>query len=53
MVKLIDYLADRGITGFQGWLILSAVGITPDGKVIAGNGINPEGLTEGWIVTLP
>lgn len=36
-----------------GWTLLSASGISGDGTVIAGEGISPEGHTEGWIVHIP
>ena len=46
MVKLSDYLAGKGITGFDGWSLIGATGVTPDGKTIIGAGINPSGLSE-------
>ena len=52
MVKMIDYLTSKGITGFNRWVLVSATAVTPDGKVIAGNAINPDGWAEGWIVRL-
>jgi probable HAF family extracellular repeat protein len=35
-----------------GWQLTSAVDISDDGLVIAGNGINPLGQHEGWVVRL-
>jgi uncharacterized membrane protein len=35
-----------------GWQLTSAVDISDDGLVIAGNGINPLGQEEGWAVRL-
>jgi probable HAF family extracellular repeat protein len=35
-----------------GWQLTSAVDISDDGLVIAGNGINPQGQVEGWVVRL-
>jgi len=35
-----------------GWQLTSAVDISDDGLVIAGNGINPLGQSEGWVVRL-
>jgi uncharacterized membrane protein len=36
-----------------GWQLETATGISDDGTVIVGNGINPSGQEEGWIATLP
>jgi hypothetical protein len=36
-----------------GWQLLRATGITPDGRVIVGDGINPEGFTQAWRAVLP
>jgi hypothetical protein len=35
-----------------GWQLMSTVDISDDGLVIAGNGINPLGQSEGWVVRL-
>jgi hypothetical protein len=42
---------DYGID-LTGWKLTSAVGISDDGLTIAGNGINPLGQQEGWVVRL-
>src|SRR5262249_33657533 len=52
MVKLSDYLTGKGITGLNGWTLTVADAITPDGKTIAGIGINPSNLVEGWVAKL-
>ena len=36
----------------QGWELLSVVGISSDGSVIAGNGTSPQGTSEAWILHL-
>ena len=51
MVKLSTYLANKGMSGFDGWILVGANSITPDGKIIAGVGINPDNQIEGWIAT--
>jgi len=53
MVHLSDYLKSKGVTGFEGWVLVVANAVSPDGKIIAGTGINPRGEVEGWIVKLP
>jgi probable HAF family extracellular repeat protein len=54
MVKLSDYLTNKGISGFQGWDLINANSISPDGKIIAGTGINNNaGRLEGFVVMLP
>ncbi len=34
------------------WTLTEATAITPDGNTIVGDGIDPQGQTEGWIVNL-
>jgi uncharacterized membrane protein len=54
MVKLSDYLASKGITGLEQWTLISAYTCSPDGKIIAGTGINnAEDRIEGYVVKLP
>lgn len=53
IVKLSDYLIGKGITGLDGWTLMVANSITPDGKMIGGVGISPSNQIEGWIATLP
>ncbi len=36
-----------------GWRLQEATGISDDGLTIVGYGVNPDGNTEGWIVTIP
>lgn len=36
-----------------GWTLTSAVGVSNDGTVIVGNGINPSGDEEAWIASVP
>jgi probable HAF family extracellular repeat protein len=53
MVKASDYLKSKGVSGFDGWTLVVANSVSPNGKIIAGTGINPRGLVEGWIAALP
>lgn len=32
----------------QGWRLVAATGISPDGRFIVGTGFNPEGKREAW-----
>jgi uncharacterized membrane protein len=52
MVSLLDYLKERGATGLDRWWLLGAGSIAPDGKTVAGTGINPDGDVEGWVAIL-
>jgi hypothetical protein len=36
-----------------GWTLAAATGVSADGTVIVGRGINPSGETEAWIAILP
>lgn len=53
MRNLKDVLESEYGLNLAGWQLSEAVGISADGKVIAGNGYNPQGLSEPWIVILP
>ncbi len=53
-VRLIqDILAGDYNLDLTGWTLRSATGISDDGLTIVGNGINPDGIEEGWIATIP
>lgn len=52
MVSLSDLLVADGVD-LTGWTLEAATGISADGHIIVGNGINPLGLHEAWIVRLP
>lgn len=49
---LLGVVEDGGID-LSGWRLTSATGVSADGLVISGNGINPSGLVEAWVVGLP
>jgi uncharacterized membrane protein len=49
---LKDMLVAGGVPDLAGWQLLEATGISADGKTIIGNGTNPSGDAEGWIVRL-
>jgi probable HAF family extracellular repeat protein len=53
MVYVKDYLTSKGVTNHQNWLkFVETTHVSPDGRFIAGSGINPQGRQESWIVTL-
>lgn len=52
VMTMVDYLAGFGIS-VSGWQLTSATAISADGLTIAGDGINPAGGQEGWVVTIP
>lgn len=39
-------------SGFEGWILQFANGISADGLTLAGWGLNPDGIGEAWIGTL-
>ena len=47
-----DLLSDDGKAASTGWSLTRARGISADGRVIVGEGIDPDGTARGWIVTL-
>lgn len=53
MRLLADVLASDYNIHLDGWILTSANGISADGRVIVGGGINPDGHTEAWMVVIP
>ncbi|MES2631754.1 MAG: PEP-CTERM sorting domain-containing protein [Pseudomonadota bacterium] len=49
---LAQALTDERRLTLAGWTLQRANAISADGRAIAGTGINPQGLVEGWIVRL-
>jgi probable HAF family extracellular repeat protein len=52
MVKVSEFLMKKGVIGLEGWTLVVANSVSPDGKIIAGTGVNPRGLVEGWVANL-
>ncbi len=52
MRKLEDVLTSAFALDLTGWTLVDARGISADGTAIVGLGINPEGVSEGWIARL-
>ena len=56
ILKVSDYLRSKGITGFENWILITATGLSSNGKIIAGTGINNNvlgGRVEGYVVRVP
>lgn len=51
MVDLNTYLPAIGVD-LTGWTLVEAKAVSPDGRILAGWGLNPDGDPEGWIVHL-
>lgn len=50
--NLETILTDDYGLDITGWMLVSANGVSADGQVIVGDGINPSGNVEGWIAIL-
>jgi uncharacterized membrane protein len=53
MRNLKNLLVAAGVQEVEGWRLTEATGISADGRIIVGNGTNPSGQNEGWVVALP
>jgi len=51
--SLQHVLVDDVGLDLTGWTLESATAISPDGLVIVGNGVNPDGSREAWVATIP
>ena len=51
--QVIEDLLRKHEISFDGWELGAATGISANGKVIVGNGVNPNGEKECWRVVLP
>ena len=52
-MDLQTILAQRGIGNLDGWILTDAVDVSADGHAIVGNGFDPSGQFQAWIVTVP
>jgi hypothetical protein len=53
MRDLAAYLIDQGVSGLGGWHLTSITGVSPDGTVFSGNGIDPGGNPDVWVAVIP
>lgn len=51
--SILAVLTDEFGLDLTGWTLLGASDITPDGTLIVGTGVNPEGNTEAWLARIP
>lgn len=51
--NLREWLVTEGVEIPSGWRLTGAYDISDDGTTVVGEGINPDGNTEGWLVRLP
>ncbi len=52
LVSLRDLLVQSYCLDLSGWTLRNAWDVSPDGRMIVGDGTNPSGQTEAWIVAL-
>jgi probable HAF family extracellular repeat protein len=52
LIELRVELESLGLD-LAGWTLAAATGVSADGTVIVGRGINPSGKTEAWIAIIP
>src|ERR671923_140838 len=53
MQNLQELLVKAGVTSVSGWILLGATGVSADGTVIVGEGINPAKQREAFRAVLP
>ena len=52
-IDLMSYLSAAGEIGHSGWHLSAVTGVSSDGSMVAGWGIDPLGRTAGWSVSIP
>jgi probable HAF family extracellular repeat protein len=53
MRRVEDVLSANLAYDFPNWILTAAHGISADGSVIVGTGINPDGVAQGWVAHVP
>src|SRR5919109_1176459 len=53
MQNLQQLLQNAGVTSVNGWILLGATGVSADGTVIVGEGVNPAKQREAFRAVLP
>lgn len=49
----LAFLGSRGVTGLAGWNLTQVTGISLDGTMLSGWGVDPSGYTTVWHATIP
>lgn len=52
IVDLRTLLIARGAVGLQGWTLLDVRDMSADGRILTGQGVNPQGSEQAWYVEL-
>jgi probable HAF family extracellular repeat protein len=52
MRRVDEILAAEGV-GISGWRLVEATGISDNGRIVVGRGVNPQGKQEAWLALLP
>jgi hypothetical protein len=52
LMYLGSFLRNRGITGFDGWILLECTAMSADATTIVGSGYDPRGTQRAFIVQL-
>jgi hypothetical protein len=50
--RLEELIRARFQLDMKGWMLTRATGISDDGLTIVGQGLNPQGQLEGWVLKL-
>ena len=53
MRRIDDVLRHEHKLDLEGWSLIDALDVSPDGEVIVGFGTNPDGHTEAWRAVIP
>jgi hypothetical protein len=53
MLNLRDVLIAGGATGLDGWRLTEARGVSYDGLTVVGTGIDPNGVSQAFVATIP
>ncbi len=51
-MQSVATILESGGMGLTGWRLDSATGVSDDGQILTGWGINPSGKTEAWVANL-
>jgi probable HAF family extracellular repeat protein len=53
-IRSLHQITENRIPGdYHLWALTAVRGVSADGTILAGSGVNPEGYVEGWVMELP